>query len=64
MHKKTLLAGAQSALPGLDIRVNFDTVQSTWPPSWISKKVLSNTYDVTNHVQLVNQLKENINCLT
>ena len=30
---------------------NFNTVQSTWPPSWISKKVLYKTYDVTNHVQ-------------
>ena len=30
---------------------NFDTVQSNWPSSWISKKVLLNTYDITDHVQ-------------
>ena len=29
----------------------FDTVLSTLPPSWISKKVLHKTYDVKDHVQ-------------
>ena len=27
----------------------FGIVQNTWPPSWISKIVLCNTYDVTSH---------------
>ena len=31
--------------------LNFNTVQSTWPPPWISEKVLINIYDVINHVQ-------------
>ena len=35
----------------LEKAFNFDTVQSTWPPSWISIKVLRNTYEVTDHVQ-------------
>ena len=42
----------------LEKAFNFDTVQSTWPPSWISKKVLRNTYDVRN------KLRENIDFLT
>ena len=35
----------------LEKALNKDTVQSTWPPSWISKKMLCNTYGVTDDVQ-------------
>ena len=35
----------------LEKAFNFDTVQSTWPPSWISKKVLRNISYITDHVQ-------------
>ena len=31
--------------------LNFDILQSTWLPSWISKRMLCNIYDVTDHVQ-------------
>ena len=35
----------------LEKAFEFDTMQSIWLPSWISKMVLRNTYNVTDHVQ-------------